>query len=659
MLKSESEYKLAKLFASLGEYELSVEVIRQVLGEHPDFEPFSIFKALDKSENSYLSAFDLLHFLRQNSVIISEQEAFTLVKNWDHNRDGRVSYSDFLESVLPATRPSLKAIATTRPPKLHISYDVEYSLVKLFQKELDLQRELDFNRKSLNSRYDFTIRAAFEVLDPKRLGYISRYYLLEFLRLNRFKVGESEIDAIFRRIDKDADGRVNYREFSDAVAIGNDEGSREYNSSGYFREDGYRTGRKTSPLRSGDRFTQSLREGEWAKSFRDSARRTSPLRGDNRLAQTFRESSFRESARRSSPLRTADLLSKSIREGETLRSYRSIERNSSPLRRSLSPKSPFLGSQGSVTQRVPPLESLRYSQPLRKSFDRSLSPSSQYRTSPRENFQSSNDLSRISLRSSGNAYRTFGSSIESPHLNSSTVDLRSSLRARPTSVVESVYLLRLLNEQILLDRQLESCLRNLALCSDFTLMDAFRLFDRKGLGYLSKIDIEDCFKSLGVYPTEEEIYLLFRHFDNDEDGRLRYSDICEMLAPKEHEYLTIIQARIPRNNKGEIFTSDTMIQLGKTLRCLVNNENSSERLRHEISKRPDFNATDTFCSLDYNRNSFISLEEFRKFLMDNGKYPSETDLLGLMNRYDRNRDGRVTFSEFVQEVTPKLTRKPY
>lgn len=668
MLSQDSEYRLAKLFNGIAEAEISIEATRQVLGEHQDFEPFSIFKALDKSQNSYLSAYDLLTFLRQNSVVISELEAFSVLKNLDHNQDSKVSYSDFIESALPATRPSLKSIATSRPPKIHISYEVEYSLVKLFQKELDFIRNVDFNRANLTSKFDYNNRAAFELLDPKSLGYISRYFLLEFMRLNRFRATEAEIDAIFRRVDRDSDGKINYKEFLELMTKESELGGRSYSPSVYDR--------RSSPLRSGDRLGQSLRQDEFRVTFRDSPRRSSPLRSGNKFAQTMNLGKFTNSVKRSSPLRSiinyernpvkssslrnsvnfaqttresfrdsgrrSSPLRQSFRPSESLSSFRSFQRASSPLRRSISPRNDPI-NQGSITDRS---ESFRFSQPLRKSFDgRSVSPSYRNSVSPR------NDISRISLGSSSiNPYRTFGSSVESPRLTSSYRESKN--------VIENIHLLRVLNEQILLDRQAAAHLKDLALKSDFTLVDAFKLFDSRGYGYLTKNDLESILKSLGIYPTEEELYLLFSDYDRDEDGRLRYSDLCEMLAPKEHDYLSLIQNR-SRSNHKDVFSRETNIQLSKTLRTLISNENFAEKLRHEISKRPEFNATEAFSSLDYNGNGFISLDEFRKFLAENGKFPSDFDLIGLMNRYDRNKDGRVSFTEFVKEITPKLSRKPY
>jgi len=40
-----------------------------------------------------------------------------------------------------------------------------------------------------------------------------------------------------------------------------------------------------------------------------------------------------------------------------------------------------------------------------------------------------------------------------------------------------------------------------------------------------------------------------------------------------------------------------------------------------------------------------------------GIYITGEDLKNLMERYDKNKDGRVSFSEFLQEVSPKSPRR--
>ena len=57
--------------------------------------------------------------------------------------------------------------------------------------------------------------------------------------------------------------------------------------------------------------------------------------------------------------------------------------------------------------------------------------------------------------------------------------------------------------------------------------------------------------------------------------------------------------------------------------------------------------------LDTDKNGFITHEDFRVSLERQGVFYSEKDIALLVRRYDRDQDGKVSYSEFVREVTPK------
>ena len=64
---------------------------------------------------------------------------------------------------------------------------------------------------------------------------------------------------------------------------------------------------------------------------------------------------------------------------------------------------------------------------------------------------------------------------------------------------------------------------------------------------------------------------------------------------------------------------------------------------------------DVFRAVDKNNDGFISIDEFSDILRDFGVYANTSDLEGLVDRYDKNFKGMVSYSEFIQEVTPKLS----
>lgn len=85
----------------------------------------------------------------------------------------------------------------------------------------------------------------------------------------------------------------------------------------------------------------------------------------------------------------------------------------------------------------------------------------------------------------------------------------------------------------------------------------------------------------------------------------------------------------------------------------MENEKTSNLLKKRLSEREDFTLQEAFSVLDKDQNGYISIDEFRAILNDYAIIPTISDLISLMKRFDKNRDGRVTYKEFLSEMTPK------
>lgn len=63
------------------------------------------------------------------------------------------------------------------------------------------------------------------------------------------------------------------------------------------------------------------------------------------------------------------------------------------------------------------------------------------------------------------------------------------------------------------------------------MLDAFKIFDVKARGYVTKLEVELGLNEIGIYPTKDELYLLFKRYDTDSDGLLRYSEFSKIILP--------------------------------------------------------------------------------------------------------------------------------
>lgn len=90
---------------------------------------------------------------------------------------------------------------------------------------------------------------------------------------------------------------------------------------------------------------------------------------------------------------------------------------------------------------------------------------------------------------------------------------------------------------------------------------------------------------------------------------------------------------------------------------LIENEAASEENRQKVARRPYFSVHDAFKALDRDEDGFITMDEFQSVLEEYGFFTTAKDAMSLMRRYDPDNKGRVSYSDFVQEIVPKSPTK--
>eukprot|EP00825_Cyclidium_porcatum_P037438 TRINITY_DN4131_c0_g2_i1.p1 TRINITY_DN4131_c0_g2~~TRINITY_DN4131_c0_g2_i1.p1 ORF type:complete len:464 (+),score=64.82 TRINITY_DN4131_c0_g2_i1:336-1727(+) len=234
-------------------------------------------------------------------------------------------------------------------------------------------------------------------------------------------------------------------------------------------------------------------------------------------------------------------------------------------------------------------------------------------------------------------------------------------QSSPIKVTEELHLVQALKSQISISREIDDLKKELAIRKDFNLFDAFKVFDKNSRGYLTKFETEQVLNSMQIYPTDEQMYLLFKKMDKDQDGFLTYAEFCSAILPQNQTYQEIINARLPQYINSEegldSFQFQTKYLFKKLIRKMIEGEIEAERVRQKLSKRPLFSINDAFTAIDNNDNGFITKQQFKEILNQYGVFVDQSDLQHLVERYDKDEDGKVSYKEFLQEMTPQSPYK--
>jgi Ca2+-binding EF-hand superfamily protein len=162
-----------------------------------------------------------------------------------------------------------------------------------------------------------------------------------------------------------------------------------------------------------------------------------------------------------------------------------------------------------------------------------------------------------------------------------------SLRTRIDHTEESE-LVESFKSLISLEKELEFAKQALAYLHDFTLGDAFKIFDMGMTGRIGEIEIRDVFHDFGVYITIEDAKLVLSRYDTNYDMKLSYFEFVEMFLPKDRSSSSTLAERSDHYPNGYysgigIPNKTTCDDFANVLNLIMKVENHAENIRQKHS----------------------------------------------------------------------------
>ena len=184
---------------------------------------------------------------------------------------------------------------------------------------------------------------------------------------------------------------------------------------------------------------------------------------------------------------------------------------------------------------------------------------------------------------------------------------------------------------------------------DFNVEDTFRLFEKNGRGILDLDDLKYGFGVVSIFPSDYNMGLFMKRYDLQKKGFISFADFYDIVVPFEKYIREDVEKRIPKTNCAEITLSrQVKNSLNKLFKFLIDFEN-----RANIEKKSlEINFKDIFNVINNNNNQdYFEFPNFIEYLNHFGLLNNQNlnpDLLYI--RLDKNRNGRIDFDEFVDEL---------
>jgi Ca2+-binding EF-hand superfamily protein len=128
-------------------------VLKELLAEELGSNFYSAFRSADSNRSGYLTIADIARILTKFSISLTEAELDCLVRKYDTNRDGRISYLEFLTQLMPEGRVAALRTPYSSPLRLtHSSSPVPVRSASRVtpSKHAEEREQHDYSRQQLS-----------------------------------------------------------------------------------------------------------------------------------------------------------------------------------------------------------------------------------------------------------------------------------------------------------------------------------------------------------------------------------------------------------------------------------------------------------------------------------------------------------------------------
>ena len=220
----------------------------------------------------------------------------------------------------------------------------------------------------------------------------------------------------------------------------------------------------------------------------------------------------------------------------------------------------------------------------------------------------------------------------------------SNIKENPDDIKQFHNFLKLLLEG---ENKIENMKIELCNNKEFNVEDTFRLFEKNGRGFLDIEDLKYGFGVLNVYPSEFNMLLFMNRYDLQNQGYITFADFFDMIVPFELKIRQDVEKRIPKSNCPKIILSKEIINsLKKLFKYLIEFENRVNIERKSLN----VNVKEIFNIFDNNGEGYFYFPNFITYMINYKLLDEKLNPDLLYIRLDKNRNGRIDFKEFFDEM---------
>jgi len=213
----------------------------------------------------------------------------------------------------------------------------------------------------------------------------------------------------------------------------------------------------------------------------------------------------------------------------------------------------------------------------------------------------------------------------------------------------------------MLENTLENAKYDLMQQSDFSVINAFKFFDKSGSGFIHYWDIVDELQSLYLNIGSCEGRLFMIRYDQDKDQKLNYVEFSRAILPAfesedkslpMNSYISINDEHL---NGLDAFSYQTKMKFLELFRVHFDIEKATERWRQSLNQLYTLSPRNAFMSLGAkDAEDYIRAKHFDNLFSKYGINLSNQELEMLVLKFTNDTScPKISCSQFVEQLIPR------
>ena len=258
----------------------------------------------------------------------------------------------------------------------------------------------------------------------------------------------------------------------------------------------------------------------------------------------------------------------------------------------------------------------------------------------KDNTNNKNILSDCNILSSNNEFNNISKEHKS-EINKSKENINKSI----SNFIKYIQFL-LIKEKHTLDLK-----DNLSLREDISLKNLFCIFDYNKKNKISKKEFKVvCKKIFGLYPTSDQINLVYKRYDKDKDNNLNIKEFLNMIKPIKEEYVCLLFNKEKNENDNNINMKSKKM-FSDVIRAVIEDEGNYYKFKYDLENKNLFELNEFWNEIKnyFSNENGIDKLEFNKLLNDFGCNLNQYDIDIIFNKIDYDKDDIISYDDLTQE----------